>query len=140
MARPVIHNIEARAAQLGISKRMGARLDALARTNVYVSEVVLEMLGGDKGADALRALLLSPELLEGAPMLDKSGLRRLCAHIGDEAFFKANPLTLLTGKDARCIALAEEEPHLDLEHAAVSPAALVRAATISDASSLLPRS
>ncbi|MCK6439506.1 MAG: hypothetical protein L6Q71_04825 [Planctomycetes bacterium] len=110
MTRPVRDNIEEQALQAGLSKRIAARLAALARENVHVSDVVLEILADGERAEPLRAIILSPALSTGAKKLDQAGLLRIAESAGAEKFIAENPLTVYESEGMRCIASTDETP------------------------------
>jgi len=115
MAKAVSIGIESKAEAAGLPKRLAARLGAMARAGLYVSEVVFELLAEGDRATPLRNLVLTPGLVELAPSLTTDRLVTLIGAIPSAEYFKENPLKLAATGALRCIAIEDEEDGVELE-------------------------
>ena len=108
MARPLTNDVEFLAIEAGVSKRLAARLGALARRAIFISDVVLEVLVDDDEPKPLKRLLLSPMLMESerpTPAFFETMISQ-----SEDEFFRDTPLQLISssGGGTLCIALADE--------------------------------
>lgn len=101
--RIIRDNFDNAADKYGASRRLAARLNALARRGVLISETLLEFATEDEGKP-LRELLLSKPLLDAAESLDAASLTKLAKG----AFFKEHPLALAADGESRVLCLEEE--------------------------------
>lgn len=138
MARAVTQGIEEQLLAAGTSKRFAARLGALARKQLFISDVVLELLEEGEAAKPLQHFLFTPALLEQADALSAEGFAQLFQLNAKDAFFDINPLHLIVGGSARLIALTDEAPGVQLDHDGSSVSAQHAHGTDQDASSAPP--
>lgn len=113
MARAITKDIEAELIKIGTTKRFAARLGALARARLFISDVVLELLSEGDDAKPLTQFLFTPALLEGASTLHAEAFKELCSIHARDSYFEMNPLQLIVAGDVRCIALADESPTIE---------------------------
>lgn len=101
--RIIRDNFDSAAENFGATRRMAARLNALAKRGLLISETLLEIASEDDGKP-LRELLLSKPLLDGAESVDAAGLKKLAKG----AFFKEYPLAIAADGEQRVLCLEEE--------------------------------